>query len=230
MSIYSTIFRRRSVRNYTNEEIDADTLQSIEDYANSINQLDNCKVRFGLIPKDKVSGAKGQYCIAAYSDKKREEYINIGYTMQHLDLYLQSIGLGSLWLGLGVSKEKDNKFAIVMCFGKTEEPMRESEKDFKRLDVLQISNEDNSIARVARLAPSATNSQPWKLEFFEGGVRVHYFGRGVLQRILRAKLSMIDLGIISRYIELAIKSENKKLTAIKPYIEKDRYFIDIFYK
>jgi nitroreductase len=94
---------------------------------------------------------------------------NIGYALQGVDLHLQSKGYGSLWSGMARPKESQENYRILLAFGNSTVPLRRGESDFKRKPVVEISNtppgtgEDNPVASAARLAPSAVNFQPWKL-------------------------------------------------------------------
>lgn len=229
MNLYEAITKRRSVRNFDYAELDVKTLDDLRGYILSVKQLENCHARFEIVGSNKVKDFMAPHYILAFSKANKLEYINIGYVLEEVDLYLQSNNLGSLWLGLGRPSEKLNEYVIMMAFGKTQVPYRKDIKEFKRLDIKDISNEDNSISKIARLSPSATNSQSWKMEFIKNKIRINYHGRGILKRILRAKFSMIDLGIITKITEIALKNEGKTIKSINPNIEGRDAFIDINY-
>lgn len=230
MSLYNTISKRRSVRNFDHSELDVKTLDAINDFILNVKQLRNCNARFEIVEGSRVKDKIAPYYILAFSKAEKNEYINIGYVLEEVDLYLQSNNLGSLWLGLGRTSEKLNEYVIMMAFGKTKVPYRKNISEFKRLNIKEISSEDNSIAQVARLSPSATNSQPWKMEFLKNKIRIKYFGRGVLQRILRAKFSMVDLGIITKITEIALLQEGRIIKLIQPNIKDKDIYVDIDYK
>jgi hypothetical protein len=82
--------------------------------------------------------------------------------------------------------------------------------------VSDISSEDNAVARAARLAPSAVNFQPWKLEFSPGKVTVHYTPKGI-GKLLAGTMQKIDVGIITKYAELALEHEGKTVIAVTPH-------------
>jgi nitroreductase len=228
MTLYETIFKRRSVRRYLDERLNQEELSGVWEYLNSIEQLSGYKAEFRLETAENVSGKKAPHYIFAYCKERTGDYINVGYTLEKLDLYLQSVGLGSLWLGMANPKGKEAKedYAIMLAFGKTNEPLRNGEKDFSRLKTKDISNEVNPIANAARLAPSAVNDQPWHLNFEAGKIAVSYEGHGILRFVLKRKMSKFDVGIVTRFIELALENEGKSVKEIKVN-EGDIYGVEI---
>jgi hypothetical protein len=104
--------------------------------------------------------------------------------------------------------EKNPDFRILLGFGQTSVPLRNGEGDFKRKKITDISNEDNAIARAARLAPSAANFQPWLLTFSDGRVEAKVNVRGI-GGVIPGKLWLFDIGIVLRHIELALTHEGK---------------------
>jgi hypothetical protein len=212
MTLYETIFTRLSVRSYKEAPLDAGTLFAIEEYLDKAKQLPGQTVRFEIVTKDKFKGGFAPYAILAFSPDNDEALVNIGYTLQGVDLWLQSQGLGSIWCGMATPLDKGSDFRILLGFGATELALRSSEDAFKRKKLSEMSNEDNPVARAARLAPSAVNLQPWMLSFSEGQVTVHVNVRG-LGRVLPGKFWLFDLGIVLRHVELALEHEGKTLQA-----------------
>jgi len=221
-----TIFTRRSVRKYDKTPLEESVLGSISEYLDgleSTGQLSGPKAGFEIVGADKVRGPAPHY-ILAYCEKDDFAYVNVGYVLQKMDLYIQSKGLGSLYLGVKKPKSASDEFCIMMAFGRTDVPFRKGEQDFSRLPMSEISNSDKLAARYARVAPSARNSQPWKLIFEDDEVTIEYFGRGMFKGIFRKKLSMIDLGIVTRHIELGLLKEGKSITSVVPASGPDNGF------
>jgi hypothetical protein len=186
--------------------------------------------RFEIVSADKVhGGTHAPHYILAYCNDSDSAYANVGYVLQNVDLYLQSIGLGSIWLGMAKPNEAERDYCILLAFGKTDVPMRKAEGEFERLLLSEISDQDNPAARAARLAPSAMNSQPWKLHFESGKVVIRYFGRGLMKLILGKKLSKIDLGIVTRHVETALRHEGKTNLSITPKTSGKTFEIEIAY-
>jgi hypothetical protein len=215
MNLYSTIFTRRSVREYTPSPLGEAELASIKAVLDGAKQLPGQGARFEVVGADNLKKAPAPHAVLAYSQNTDAALCNIGYTLETLDLHLQGEGLGSLWMGMGKPAQPGADYRILLAFGKTDVPARQGEADFKRKPIGEISNEDNAIARAARRAPSAVNFQPWKLHFAPGAVTIHYDGKG-LGRLVAAKFQKIDLGIITKFVELALAHEGKTVTSITP--------------
>lgn len=229
MTLYETIFKRRSVRKYDMTPLDDATLSEIKAYVDSIDQMPGQPtVTIKLAAADMVKGSMAPHYLLGYCESSGAGYANMGFTLQKADLYLQSIGLGSLWLGTAKPAQKAENFCIMMAFGKTDVPPRGEDSDFKRLKLEDVSNADNPIARASRLAPSAMNSQPWKLSFAENRIMVDYVGRGAMQIILKGKLSKIDVGIVTRHIVEALQNEGKHVDSITP-TKIDKLSVEIKY-
>jgi len=210
MTLYDTIFTRRSVRSYKKDPISDETLKEINEFIGSLKQLDGQKATFKVVP-----GKKAPYAVLSYCEDNTKAYINVGYCLQEVDLFLQSKGLGSLWYGSkNATHNGKDGHCITLAFGTTDVPFRKGEEDFKRLGVNEISNADNAVARAVRLAPSARNSQPWYLTFKEGEVLIEHHGRGMFKVMLRRKLSKIDMGIATKCAELALVRYGEKVTGI----------------
>lgn len=224
------IFRRRAVRKYDKSPLDSKTIQKIKDFLAAQKQLDGTHARFEFVTSAEVSDGKAPHYILAYAEKITAEYINVGYTLQSADLFIQSLGLGSVWLGMPSPKEKTAKenFCIMLGFGRTDEKERTSEAEFRRLPLSQISNEKNSIAAAARLAPSAINMQPWYLNFSESGLTVESHGRGLLKNLIR-NMNKIDLGIVCRHIVLAAENEGRKIKSVIPTDDGKKFFVQILF-
>jgi hypothetical protein len=229
MTLYEMIDKRRSVRKYDGETLSAETVNAIRQFIADTDQLPGQSARFEVVSSEVLSSPVGSHAILAYCKEGDAPYANVGYVLQKADLYIQSIGLGSLWLGMGKPREKKDEFCIVLAFGGTDVPERRGEASFNRLPMNKISNEDNAIARAIRIAPSAQNSQPWELSFSEGKIVVRYIGRGIFRQILKKKLNKIDIGIAVRYAELALEHEGKSVRSITTTSGDKDFSIEISY-
>jgi hypothetical protein len=212
MTLYDAIFARRSVRRYDKAPLDAAALAGIQSYAGEARQMPGQSARFEVVDSGKLKGGLAPYAILAYSGDGDAALVNIGYTLQGVDLYLQSAGYGSVWCGMAAPKEAAPDYRILLGFGRTDVPNRGGEAEFKRKKIADVSNADNAVARAARLAPSAVNFQPWKLVFADGKVTVAANVRGV-GKILPGRLYLFDLGIALKHVELALEREGKAVTA-----------------
>ncbi|MDR2657616.1 MAG: hypothetical protein LBB86_07310 [Oscillospiraceae bacterium] len=214
MTLYETIFARRSVRRYDKTPLDEAELSGIKTYLDGVKQLPGQSARFEIVDSDKLKGGLAPYAILAFADDGDAARVNIGYALQGVDLYLQSAGYGSVWCGMAKPKEPQSDYRILLGFGKTSVPLRKGEEEFKRSKIANVSNEDNDVARAARLAPSAVNLQPWKLTFTDGNVTVRSSVRGI-GRALPGRLYLFDLGIILKHVELALEHSGKQPVEFK---------------
>jgi hypothetical protein len=212
MTLYETISARRSVRQYDKAPLDADPLAEIRSYIDGARQLPGQSARFEIADADRLKGGFAPHAILAFADDVDLSLVNIGYTLQGTDLWLQSIGYGSVWCGMASPKEQAPDYRILLGFGKTDVPLRRGEGDFKRKKISDVSNIDNAVTRAARLAPSAVNFQPWKLVFEEGKVTVTANVRGI-GKLLPGRLYLYDLGIALKHVEVALEHEGKAVTS-----------------
>jgi len=211
MSLYDAIYVRRSVRSYRKDPLLDGVMEKIKGKLDGLTQLNGYRAKFEIVP-----GKKAPFALLSYCEDSLGDYINVGYCLQEMDLYIQSLGLGSLWYGTKNPTEngKDGH-CITLAFGKTDVPFRKNEEEFKRLGVNEISNADNVIARAVRLAPSARNMQPWKLTFEDGSVQIEYQGRGGLFKgMMKKKLNKIDIGIATKIAEVTLLRYGEKIEFI----------------
>lgn len=229
MTLYDAIFTRRSVRKYGAPPLGEAELVEIQNVLDSAKRLPGQTVRFEIANADKLKGVPSPHAVLAFSPDTDAALCNIGYTLQTLDLTLQRKGYGSLWMGMGKPADPGADYRILLAFGRTDVPLRGGEADFKRKPVAEVSNEDNTIARAARLAPSAVNFQPWKLEFTPGSVSVRYNGTGI-GKLFAGKFQKIDIGILLKYVDLALEHEGKIVTGFTPSGMGKDFAVAVTYK
>ncbi|MDR1558428.1 MAG: hypothetical protein LBS84_01795 [Clostridiales bacterium] len=228
MTLYETIFTRRSVRKYDQTPLDGAALAEIQRLIDRAEQLPGQSAKLTLVNADKLKGASSPHAILAHGEDSDACMANIGYVLSELDLALQNRGFGSIIMGMAKPLEPAADYRILLAFGNTDVPPRAGENEFKRKPVTDISNEDNAVARAARLAPSAVNLQPWKLLFSPGKVSVQSAGRGI-GKLMMGKLQKIDLGICLKYVEIALKREGKNIASIVPKGSGKGFSVEVTY-
>lgn len=170
-----------------------------------------------------VSNCKrGEYCILIYSEESQYSLLNIGYTFEQLDLYLASMNIGVCWYGMGkVEEEKidDLKFVIMLAIGKAEpDAFRKDYTKSKRKSVNEIWSGDewNEFANYIRYSPSACNSQPWRVVYEHGVLRI--FRESKAKRIIPkdkiAFYNTIDMGIFLCFIEIWLLRNDYKFSRV----------------
>ena len=115
---------------------------------------------------------------------------------------MQSIGIGSCWVGLGSTKKKNPEFIILIAFGKSDDITRDFSK-FKRKSLDEISDKADERLTPARLAPSAVNSQPWYFKHNEDGFDVFQVKQNIIKRQFLKKWNPIDVGIALAHMYVA---------------------------
>ena len=217
--LYEMIFKRKSFhlfRNIGNEHLTEKELDNIEKEFNKLKPLDDSiKVKIKIVKKESV--LRGQeYCILFYSEKKDNYLQNIGYLGEQLDLYLVSKNIGSLWFGIGKPDEQQLDgldFVIMIAIAKVDSPekFRKDMYKSKRKELSEIWSGDNflDIANIVRFAPSACNTQPWKVEASKNEIKVYRYRkegkRGIMPKDKVIYYNQIDIGIFLCFLELCLE-------------------------
>ena len=170
MALNEMIFKRKSCRSFTNVPVDAATIETIKAFPMK-SLYPNIKVHWDIVPRNQVKCIcpwTTPQLITIYSEEADGYLENIGCLFQQMDLYLQTLGLGVCWLGMGRMNPKTTtavegmKFVIMLAFGHPKgDQLRHDLKDFKRKSMEQITDRPDAKLEPAWLAPSAVNSQPW---------------------------------------------------------------------
>ena len=196
------IFKRKSCRSFTNVPADDTTIETIRAFPMK-PLYPEIKVHWDIVPRNQVKCIcpwTTPQLIAIYSEETEGCLENIGFLFQQMDLYLQALGLGVCWLGMGRMNPKTTtqvegmKFVILLAFGHPKgDQLRHDLKGFKRKTMEQITDKADPRLEPARLAPSAVNSQPWY--FIHGGDVIHVYWTG--------KGSRLDIGIALAHLYVA---------------------------
>ena len=170
MTLNEMIFKRKSCRSFTNVPVDASTIDTIKAFPMK-PLYPGIKVHWDIVPRNQVKCIcpwTTPQLITIYSEEVDGYLENIGFLFQQMDLYLQTLGLGVCWLGMGrmnprtTQQVEGMKFVIMLAFGHPRgDQLRQDLKGFKRKSMEQITDRPDPRLEPARLAPSAVNSQPW---------------------------------------------------------------------
>ena len=170
MTLSEMIYHRKSCRSFTNVPVDTAMLETVKAF--SMKPLyPDIKVRWDIVPRNQVKCIcpwTTPQLLTIYSEQTDGWLENIGFMFQQMDLYLQSLGLGVCWLGMGRMNPKTTtavegmKFVIMLAFGHPKgDQLRHDVKGFRRKALQLIADRADPKLEPARLAPSAVNSQPW---------------------------------------------------------------------
>ena len=202
MTLKEMIYKRKSCRSFTGRPVDGEMLEQILSFEPR-PLYPEIRVRMDIVGRDKVRCIcpwTTPQLIAVYSEEKEGCLENIGFLFQQLDLYLQTLGLGVCWLGMGRMNPKTTEevegmsFVILLSFGHPKgNALRESPAEFKRKSMKEIADAPDPRLEPARLAPSAVNSQPWY--FVHEGAALHVY--------CAKKGSRLDIGIALAHLYVA---------------------------
>ena len=202
MTLKEMIYHRKSCRSFTGVPVDAATIEAIKAFP--MKQLyPEIGVHWEIVSRDQVKCIcpwTTPQLIAIYSQEADGFLENIGFLFQQMDLYLQTLGLGVCWLGMGRMNPKTTtavegmKFVILLSFGHPKgDQLRHNLRGFKRKPMEKITDRPDKALEPARLAPSAVNSQPWY--FTHEGDTIHVW--------CSKKGSRLDAGIALAHLYVA---------------------------
>ncbi len=218
--LYDMIFKRKSFhlfRNIGEEHITDEELKDIEKKFSELKPLvEDINVKIKIVKKGATCKRGQEYCILFYSEKKENYLQNIGYLGEQLDLYLVSKNIGTLWFGIGRPDEKQYEgldFVIMMAIAKVDSPdkFRKDMYKSKRKELEEIWQGDSylDIANIVRFAPSACNTQPWKVEAADKELKVYRYRkegkRGIMPKDKVIYYNQIDIGIFLCFLELCLE-------------------------
>ena len=202
MTLNEMIYHRKSCRSFTGHPVDGEMIEKILSFEPTPLYPD-IQVRMDVVSRDKVKCIcpwTTPQLIAIYSEETEGYLENIGFLFQQMDLYLQSLGLGVCWLGMGrmnprtVAAVESMRFVIMLAFGFPKgDQLRHDLKSFKRKASEGITDKADPRLEPARLAPSAVNSQPWY--FTHEGDTIHVW--------CSKKGSPLDAGIALAHLYVA---------------------------
>lgn len=217
---YQMIFKRKSFHIFKDKlNISAAELSNIAEIFKILKPLDEeIKTGYRIVPAGETSCKRGEeYCFLLYSEKKGDYLRNIGYIGEQLDLYLASLNIGALWFGIGKTdsgKYNGLDFVIMIAIAKMEESQfRKDMFKSKRKSPEQIweGSSYQGILDIVRFAPSACNTQPWKVVAEENKLTVYRYKqpgkRGIMPAAKVAYYNRIDMGIFLLFLELCLAHE-----------------------
>ena len=207
MTLNEMIYKRKSCRSFTGVPVDAEMIGKILSF--DMKPLyPALKVRMDIVSRDKVKCIcpwTTPQLITVYAQETEGWLENVGFLFQQMDLYLQTLGLGVCWLGMGRMNPKSApevegmQFAMMLAFGHPKgDQLRHERKGFKRKRLDQISDQADPRLEPARLAPSSVNSQPWY--FVHEGDTLHVY---CTQKGRAGDMNRIDMGIALAHLYVA---------------------------
>lgn len=212
MDLKETIYKRQSIRKYDEASLTEEALDEIRQFIHSARVLNpDIDWSYDIVGRDNVRTLqrfKAPHYLLMFSQVKDNYLQNIGFIFQQVDLFLQSKGIGSCWVGAGSPKDYENpkgqKFIILLAFGKPQGRLYRESTEFQRKIICEISDQRDSKLMPARLAPSAANTQTWYFTHNDDGSYNLYRNKRKIR--LNKKMDVwnqIDMGIALAHIYVA---------------------------
>lgn len=234
MNLQETIYKRQSIRKYKKTPLSDETLDGLRNFIDNARVLNpSIKWSYDIVDSDNfrvLQRFKAPHAVLMFSEKRQNYLQNIGFIFQQVDLYLQSNGIGSCWIGAGGPKNYENPnpeqdFVIMMIFGYPQGELYRELSQFERKIICEISDERDSKLMPARYAPSAANTQTWYFAHNEDGSYNMYRNRRKFR--LNKKMDMwnqIDMGIALAHMYVS-NPDNFEFILDKPHEElKNKVF------
>ena len=221
MNYYEAIFKRKSFHFFIGGEVTTEEdLKLVNNFIKEVKPLyDDIKTEIIIVPEKETTCHRGaDYCVLFYSESKGEYLRNIGYIGEQIDLYLNSIGLGALWFGIGKPKEVRNnglQYVIMLAFKRM--PVNSFRKDMfksKRKPVEEIWSGESidDVTNIVRFAPSACNTQPWYIENKNNELFIYRYKkpgkRGIMPINQVMYYNRIDIGIFLFILETCLTNKS----------------------
>lgn len=228
--LYQAIFKRKSIRKYQQQNLSEQSLEAIKKFLEESKVLDpEIDFEFKIVNADQVKSLipiKAPHYLQFFSENSGDYLLNAGFILQQLDLYLAVMNLGCCWFGMAKPKKEiiaksDFEYVITLAFGNAaENNHRDSSEDFKRkpLSEIKTGNLHYDLLEAARLAPSATNGQPWY--FKAEAAKIHLFQKeaNFIKKFFYKKINRIDMGISLAHLWLAAEEKGYQFK-LKKYSE-----------
>lgn len=254
MTLYETIYVRRSVRSFKMDIVPEELLKNVEKFKNEIDPFyPEISTKMEIIRytdfKEQFKGSmvvKAPYYLAIYSEEKEGYMINAGYLMEQVALYLSMRGFGTCYQGNATKKDNSNtpphKFIMILAFGYAKGKSYREKNTATRLKLSElctfkddIGKQTKTVLEAARLAPSSMNTQPWRFVVYEN--RIHIFlKRPSLGLPVLTRWNEFDMGIMLSHImltaeELWVDISMKKLDNIThKTIPNNQYITSVIFK
>ena len=213
MDLYSSIFTRKSTRNFHMAPLSDNTLTEIKDFIETVQPLlPNAEITYKLVGPEGVKGIgtpKAPHYLLIYGKEQPLRDTCAGFLFQHVDLFLFSKGYASRWVGMMKPAEPDEDYIIGLAFGEPAEPSSRTVKDFDRKALKEISEGKDSRIEAARLAPSGLNGQPWYFIANNGAIYVYRKKKINGLPGMMYKLTELDIGIALCHLAVATEHSGK---------------------
>jgi hypothetical protein len=229
MNFIESINIRKSIRKYKQDNIEQVDIKKIESIIDKIEPLyKNISFGFKLVDynqmKETFKGIKNMYFkvkapyyIILTSEIKHGYKENIGFLGEQVVLQLTKLGIGSCWLGSPIDESvlrniiemsSEQKYVIMIALGYPVEKLSKVEQR-KRISIKELMIEEKNteyefIFKALLSAPSAVNSQPWRINLIENRIDLYKKDSFIMNKLL-GNYGKLDMGIGLSHIYFASK-------------------------
>jgi nitroreductase len=241
MGQFDAIYRRKSIRKYSDEYVPVGIIEEIKDMVTHGKRLyedidmDVHVIENGLKFQEVLPGIIGSYgkvkaphYIVVTSERKEGYLENIGFTMESIVLELTDMGIGTCWIGGNIDKclfddfitMKNNHVPVVIiAFGyprDENDDVKTIVNSRKRMDISEIFNGNlddlwYKIMEAVRVAPSAVNIQPWRFFNEDHRIDVYSVKRTLFTNKHLEEMNRIDVGIGLSHLDIAAQYFEKSI-------------------
>ncbi|MEG0774610.1 nitroreductase family protein [Clostridium sp.] len=185
----------------------------------------------------------------------------LGYEMEAVMLYLAHLGIGTCWLGGTFDREgfadamkikEGEVFPVITPYGYATANKHEKEiemrkmiqadhrKDWSELfynndfQTLLTKEEANDVAfalEMVRLAPSASNKQPWRIVLKDGVFHFYEYKEPGYSDFFPYDIQRVDMGIAAAHFDFSVKEKGMKghfNTSFEPTVELPQHMEYVF--
>ncbi len=214
MNLYEAIFTRKTVKRFRAEKLESEDKDKIREHFRELPGLfGNIHTEIRILDESErvlrnlhIPGAGAPQYLVFYSEAAPRYQMNVGFLMQHMALYLCTLGFGSCSLDPSIlrkdlKKNGTDKEAVgVLGFGKSRDTYLRRREDARRLPLEELClfkeiprQWVRQLLEAARLAPSSGNAQPWRFVVYDS--RIHIFTkRHQVERFARYTLEEQNFG------------------------------------
>lgn len=212
---------RKSIRNYKEEGVSPEDLIKIKNIIKDATPLfGNIPMESFLIEDgekihttfkglmSKYTKVKAPHYLAFTSEISEGHLENIGFIGEDIVLKLTKLGIGTCWLGSAIKQElfktivkvqDKQSYIILIALGYPTNQLKLVESR-KRIDKSKIiagtyGDQYEPIIQAFIDAPSAVNSQPWKLSIDNNKFDLYLENRNLLTKNMLKDMNHIDIGI-----------------------------------
>lgn len=231
-TVHDMIYGRRSVRRYA-DAVDLGRLKTVVDMGlKGAAALPDCpKPTVQLMDGDYaesiftgIMGHYGKVLAPAYlvvsARPEGPFFTQAGYVVEQLVLWLAAQGYGTCWIGIPLNTDEilkrcplpeKEQYIILLAVGKPmgDTPLMRKVEGYQRREMQEMVTGEilpvyGPLLKAARLAPSASNGQPWHFVCKPEGIDLYCaLGRGLIKKRYYHHLNRIDCGIALSHLCLA---------------------------